>query len=92
MAKSSTKVNKYFISFIEECVMNPLYLDYIGGRIEVYANDYDFARKEIRFFTKDIKKFNQFRDRWDMKDITGKRLEWIEGKVKKEFYKFPKRG
>jgi hypothetical protein len=80
---------KYYISFVEECVMNPLYLDYIGGRIEVYESNMPFSCREIRFFTKDIKKFNRFRALWDMKDITGKQLKWIENRVGKEFCKFP---
>ena len=92
MAKSSTKVNKYFISFIEEYVMNQLYEGYIGGRIEVYKPDDQFSNHEIRFFTKRIKTFRAFRESWDMKEITGKQLAYVEGKVKKEFYKFPKRG
>ena len=91
MAKLSTKVNKYYISFIEECVMNPHYQGYIGGRIEVYKRDKPFASHEIRFFTKRIKAFWEFRDRWDMKDITGKQLKYIERKVKLEFCQFPKK-
>ena len=91
MAKLSTKVNKYFISFIEECVMNALYQDYIGGRIEVHKHDEIFSNHEIRFFTKRIKTFGVFRDRWDLKDITGKQLKYIERKVKLEFCQFPKK-
>ena len=84
------KVNKYFISFVEECVMNPLYEDYIVGRIEVYKPDGQFSDHEIRFFTKDVKKFRAFRRYWDMKNIIEKQLKHIEGRVEKDFYKFPK--
>lgn len=85
---------KYFINFIEECVQNPLYKDYIGGRIEVYeqtVTDGPYSCNEIRFFTKDVKKFRAFRNRWDMKDITGRQLKWIEKKVEREFCQFPKK-
>jgi len=89
MAKLSTKVNRYYISFIEECIQHPSYLDYIAGRIEVFESDAQYDCKEIRFFTKDVKKFRAFRDRWDMKDITEKQLQRIEEKVGQEFNKFP---
>lgn len=91
MDKSSTKVNKYFISFIEEFVQDPLYQGYIGGRIEVYKRDEPYACNEIRFFTHKVRKFRAFRDRWDMKNITWQKMVYIEWKVKQDFYQFPKR-
>ncbi len=82
---------KYFISFIEECIQNPLYVDYIGGRIEVFEQDAPYPCKEIRFFTKDVGKFKAFRYYWDMKNVTDKKLREIEKRVKGDFYKFPKK-
>jgi len=79
----------YFISFIEECIMNPKYLRYIGGRIEVYRNDYDYASEEIRWFTKELKKFRAFRDEWDMKDVTEEQLKKVK-KIAQGFCKYPK--
>jgi len=76
---------KYFISFVEECIQNPLYENYIGGRIEVYESDSEYASNEIRFFTNDITKFNKFRDKWDMKNVTKKQLEEIKKDVAWEF-------
>ncbi len=74
------------ISFIEEAVLNPNYRGYIGGRIEVHRpSDKGFHSEEIRFFTKDIDGFNEFRDQWDMRDITPKELDFIRDTVK-EFW------
>lgn len=81
---------KYFISFIEECVMNPLYRDYMGGRIEVHEQDAQFSTREIRFFTKDMKKFRAYREYWDMREISERQLQRLEDKVEKEFCQFPK--
>ena len=91
MAKLSTKVNRYYISFIEECIQHPSYLDYIAGRIEVFESDAQYDCKEIRFFTKDVKKFRAFRDHWDMKEITSKQLKYVERKTEREFCQFPKK-
>jgi len=70
----STK--KIFISFIEECIMNPDYYGYVGGRIEVYRKG-PYADEEIRFFTDKVEKFNAFRDAWDMKDVNEEELQTI---------------
>lgn len=69
----------YFLSFIEEFVMNPKYNDYIAGRIEVYdkTSDNVYAVEEIRWFTKKQKEFIKFRENWDFKDINQKSLDWL---------------
>jgi hypothetical protein len=67
-----------YISFIEEAVMNPLYHEYIAGRIEVsYPND-AHPSEEIRFFTKDQYGFQSLRDAWDMLYITVEDLEYVK--------------
>lgn len=82
---------KYFVSFIEEFVMNPPYPSYIMGRIEVYKQDEPYAFDEIRFFTRKVRKFNEFREIWDMKEITKRELISIEQTVKRDYCQFPKR-
>lgn len=71
--------------------MNPKYLAYIAGRIEVHEFNKPFSCHEIRFFTKDVKKFRAFRKYLDMRDITEKQLKHIEERAKKDFCQFPKR-
>ena len=33
------KVNNFWISFIEEGILNPKYEGYVGGRVEVYGSE-----------------------------------------------------
>ena len=76
----------YFISFVEEAVLNPDYKDFIGGRIEVYRSDERYASEEIRFFTKKQDEFYKFREKYDFKDITEAELNKIKKIVKEEYY------
>ena len=75
----------YFISFIEECILNPEYDGYIGGRVEVYIESRGFALEEIRFFTKDRKGFNHLRELWDLKDIEEDELEELRGIIAEKY-------
>lgn len=71
-----------YISCVEECILNPEYQDYIGGRIEVHRpEDMGYHSEEIRFLTKDIDGFNAFRNVWDMSDITNNELKYIKDVV-----------
>ncbi|RPI50038.1 MAG: hypothetical protein EHM49_09075 [Deltaproteobacteria bacterium] len=79
-------MNKIFISFIEEMVLNPAYQDYIGGRIEVSRQGDAYPFQEIRFFTKDVKGFHAFRDAWDMLNITKKDLDYLRKVVREAYY------
>ncbi len=72
---------KYFLSFIEEFGFNPKYKDYIFGRVEIYANDDDYASDEIRFMTKDLKGFQKFRDKWDFMDVSEEELETFKTEI-----------
>ena len=81
---------EYFISFIEEGIFNPKYEDYAAGRIEVYQEGEQWAVEEIRFFTKRSKKWLDFREKWDFKDITGVKLAEIRKIVSENFYEIPK--
>ena len=74
----------YFLSFIEECIMDPSWSAYVGGRIEVYetgpgANQY--AIEEIRFLTKKQKEYHRLREKWDFEDATARELEQLRKKI-----------
>ncbi len=76
---------RYFLSFVEECVTNPDYRDYVGGRVEVYRPKDEYASKEIRFFTKRRDDYYRFRDKWDFKTVWGWRLKRIERRIATDF-------
>ncbi|MCD6228350.1 MAG: hypothetical protein J7K17_02600 [Candidatus Omnitrophica bacterium] len=64
MKKKESK--KYFLNFIEEAILNPLYSeDYIGGRIEIWTDESEYSVEEIRFFTHQREEFLKFREKWD---------------------------
>lgn len=68
------KDKKYFISFIEEGVMNPDYSDCIGGRVEIHNNEIGKEIEEIRFLTKRQYLFSLFRDIIDFQELYGKEI------------------
>mgnify|MGYP000870000705 FL=1 len=78
-------MKKYFISFVEEFIFNPKYQDYIAGRVEIYLRKSQYDIDELRFFTKKIKKFHRFRDKWDLEEVSEKQLEKIRKIIEKEF-------
>lgn len=78
-------MKKYFLSFVEEMVLNPNYQGYVGGRIEVYVENQDYAVGEIRFFTKKIEKFYWFREKWNFKEVPLKTLNTIRKTVQRRF-------
>ena len=75
--------NSIFISFIEECIMNPKYEGFRGGRIEVSFPADHYPSEEIRFFTKNVKDFYDFRELWDMTEVSEEELNLIRNTVKK---------
>ena len=77
------------VSFVEEFIFDPALADYIGGRIEVYG-DGPYAEREIRFFTKRTEEFCEFRDYWDLKDLTEKQLKRFEFEVQKKYQEEPR--
>ena len=72
---------RYYLSFVEEMVLNPDYEGYIGGRVEVSTINEAYPIREIRFFTNDIAGFETFRNRWDLKHVTLKRLRLIDKQI-----------
>jgi len=77
----------YFLSFIEEAVMNPDYTGYIAGRIEVIPDDSEtgYSDEEIRFLTRRVKAFDTFRERWDFKDVDEATLGMIRETTARKF-------
>ena len=73
----------FFLSFVEEAVMNPDYAGHVGGRVEVYeiGSDSQYAIEEIRFFTNKQKEYYRLRERWDFEDVTAKGLERLRAKI-----------
>lgn len=59
---------RYFFSVVEECVMNPDYEGYRGGRVEVYdeQNNSGYAIYEARFLIPE-EFFETFREMFDCK-------------------------
>lgn len=78
-------MKKYFLNFTEEGIFDPDYFDCAAGRIAVWT-DGPYADEEIRFFTKRNKKWNDFRKKWDFKEVTETELVEIIQKVTDEFY------
>ena len=76
-----------FINFVEEMIQNPDYEGYIGGRIEVSRQSDVYPSEEIRFFTKDVKGFNRFRDKRDMQEVSQKGLRQIRDIVNEKWNK-----
>ena len=84
--KGIKDTGKYFLNFVEEGIMNPDYKGYVGGRIEIWVDGYEYGIDEIRFLTKDPS-FDSFRNDWDFKDINAKQLDDIENITKKLYQK-----
>jgi len=76
---------KYFISFIEESILNPDYFGYWGGRMEVYDQVSKYDIDEIRFLTKDPS-FIEFREKWDFKDVSKRTLNKIKKEIGEKYY------
>ena len=74
----------YYLSFVEESVMNPDYRGFIGGRVEVYSKGL-YADREIRFFTDRRDEYSVFREKWDFKIVTAEKLAEIEKEIKERF-------
>ena len=78
------KGKTFFLSFIEEGILNSDYFGYVGGRIEVYEIGPDadeYAIEEIRFLTKKQKEYHRLRGRYDFEDVTAKGLERLRKKI-----------
>ena len=83
--KRSNMLKHYFLSFIEESVMNSEYQGFIGGRIEVYDEhvQHPYAAEEISYLTTKVDELEALRDKYDFKDVNKKTLEMIKAKINK---------
>lgn len=90
LCKDCVEKYPYFLSFIEEGFMGVT--DRIFGRVEVYTDKEpeEYATDELRFLLKKInervKKFKEFREKWDLKNVSKKELEEIKKVLKNNFY------
>ncbi len=78
------KKRTYFISFVEEGILNPDYEGYVGGRVEVRDDINEYAIEEIRFFT-NKKSWNSFREKWDFKEVTKKQLDSLKNIIEDKY-------
>ena len=79
---------RYYLSFVEEAVMNPEYEGFVGGRLEVYDGG-PYAADEIRFLTSRRSDFYRLRDEYDMKEVGAAALEKARREIKKNFQEKP---
>ena len=80
------KGKTFFLSFIEEGIMDRSWAGYVGGRVEVYEVGSDdiwnkYAIEEIRFLTKKQDEYHRLRARYDFEDVTAKGLERLGAKI-----------
>lgn len=79
------KSELYWLSFVEEGIMNPEYRECTGGRIEIWTYTSQWAIKEIRWLTYKKDQFYQFRETWDGVYLNLKWLKRIEVVVRQRF-------
>jgi hypothetical protein len=80
--EAGMKGKTYFLSFVEECILNRDFWGYVGGRIEVYEiGSEKYAIEEIRFLTKKLDAYHKLRGRYDFEDVTAKGLERLRKKI-----------
>ena len=75
----------YFISFVEEGILNPDYKGYIGGRVEIWTQLSQYDIDEWRFLTKDQEGYSHLREKYDFKNMSWFELRRFKKKVNK-FY------
>ena len=75
---------KFFLNFVEEAVLNPDYYGYRGGRVEVVDDKDMYPGEEIRFLTRN-EAFDNFRDKWDMRDVSERQLSRVRAEIKERF-------
>jgi len=53
---------RYYICFVEECILNEKFIGYTGGRCEIRVDEEQYAIREYRFLTnkKSFYKFANF--------------------------------
>lgn len=67
--KNAKKIKKkYFLSVIEEMILNPQFAHFRGGRIEVYNDFSPYSIYEARFLIPE-ELFENFRETFDFKEV-----------------------
>lgn len=80
-------LNRYFLNFVEEGIMNPRWYGYVAGRVEVTdeQSESGFSMCEYRFFTDKVKTFMFFRNAFDFKYVCYPVLMLVKLLCKKVF-------
>lgn len=81
---------KYFLSFIEQGVLNPKYKDYISARVEVFKDDKEVD--ELGILTKKMEKYHRFRDLWDFQEVNQRQYLQIKYYIETELNDEPPGG
>lgn len=84
----------YLLSFVGMAVANPEYEEYVGGggRLEIDKlgeegnEEYAYTDLEISYLTKKREELNEFREKWDLEEVTGEKLEEIIEIVQEKFH------
>lgn len=76
----------YFLSFVEEAIQNTDFEGYVAGRLEIYSSG-PYADEEVRFFTDDLEKFDEFRALWDFSNVTETELNLIKAEIKTRYFR-----
>lgn len=80
---------KYFITFTEEFWMgrDKKFESWVEGRLEIYDNfgDSPYAIKEIRFCN-NADDWYKFREKWDFRDITEKKLVQVVKLIQEKYF------
>ena len=81
------RAKKFFLSFVEEAVLNPAWEGYVGGRVEVHdgGSDTGYAVEEIRFLTNRLSEYYRLRDEYDFKEVGKARLDRLREEIGKNF-------
>lgn len=81
---------KYFLSFIEQGVLNPKYKDYISARVEVFKDDKEVD--ELGILTKKMEEYHGFRDLWDFQEVNQRQYLQIKYYIETELNDEPPGG
>ncbi len=78
--------DRLMVSFTEEGIFDPKYIDWVGGRMEVYVIGEQYAIDEIRFFTPNTLEWMNFRERYDGRWLDKTTFEKVVETLQERFY------
>jgi hypothetical protein len=73
---------KWYLSFVEEAILNKDYEGFIGGRVEATGTGSDYPDEEIRFFTNKLSDWYRLRDQYDLCEVGAKDLERLRRELR----------